>query len=316
MLSRLNSTRRGFLTSTAQGAVLAGSALAVGQVTAAESQPKAGDVPAKVFTFDTGTRRPHGIAASREGRVFVAADRRIVVFDHEGRQVIEIALERPVRAVAVHPDGDLLVALMHHVERFSPDGKRKAAWRSLGKESLISGLASTRDAVYAADAAAGEVVQFDTHGKVDRRIRRESSGFSAPAEFFSIAAFADGLHVAHPRRHRVERFSSDGKLLDWFGGRTRDLSGFSGCCNPVSLAVLGDGRIATAERGVPRVKLFSPDGKVLGQLLGPDAFVANARASAEDDGYGCSAGGLDLAVDSENRLFVLDRVTGRVHVLA
>jgi hypothetical protein len=72
----------------------------------------------------------------------------------------------------------------------------------------------------------------------------------------------------------------------------------------------------TAERGVPRVKLYSPEGELLALIAGPERFAANEAASNRDDGVGCHTGGLDVAVDSHDRVLVLDRVTGQVRIFA
>jgi sugar lactone lactonase YvrE len=131
-----------------------------------------------------------------------------------------------------------------------------------------------------------------------------------------MTATEDGTrYIANPARHRVETYSPDGKFIGTWGEKSRDVSGFSGCGNPVGLAQLDDGRFVTAERGHPRVKVYDATGKFLGQLTGPAKFADNARVSGADQAQGCQSGGLDVAVDSKDRLLVLDRVTGDVHVI-
>jgi hypothetical protein len=69
---------------------------------------------------------------------------------------------------------------------------------------------------------------------------------------------------------------------------------FVGCCNPVNLAFTSDGRIVTAEKVIPRVKVFDSAGKLLG-LIGPEHFDPRCTH-------------LYLAVDSKGRILVADPV--------
>ncbi len=71
------------------------------------------------------------------------------------------------------------------------------------------------------------------------------------------------------------------------------IDGFSGCCNPSHIAILADGSFVTSEKGLVRVKILNPTGKLKSVVAGPDQFDEETR-------------GLDLAVDSENRIIVLD----------
>ena len=66
------------------------------------------------------------------------------------------------------------------------------------------------------------------------------------------------LYIANPGRHRVDVFTQDGVYmpeLSW-GAHSHELDGFVGCCNPIGLAVLGDGRIVTVEKAASRIKIY------------------------------------------------------------
>jgi len=314
MTPRAKSSRRRFLSQSVWGAAALGAGAAAARLTPAADAAGSETSP-KPASFDTNTRRPRGIAVGTGGRVYIAADRSVHVYDAQGREVDRLRLQRPVRAVAVLPGGDLLVGLMHRVERYRQAGERVGLFCDLGADSLIAGVAASPTRIYVAEARAGVVHGFSLDGKTTTRLERRTAGVAATPEFFSLAADAQGVHVVQPRRHRVEHYSATGELVRSFGRRSRDLAGFSGCCNPVSLAVLSGGRIVTAERGLPRVKLYDADGSLIKSLAGPEHFAENARTSAEDDGYGCASGGLELAVDGDDRVFVLDRTTGRVTIL-
>ena len=69
---------------------------------------------------------------------------------------------------------------------------------------------------------------------------------------------------------------------------------FVGCCNPVNLAVTADGSIVTAEKLIPRVKVYDPDGGLMA-LIGPENFDPKCTH-------------LHLAVDSKGRILVADPI--------
>ncbi len=322
-MSQENQTsRRQFLTRSAQGAALLGIGGTVGYVAgtnrsgqgvassgAASSAPSLG-------SFQTGAARPRGIAVGRDDRIYVVADRNVLSFTDDGTPLGQIRLDRPARCVATRKNGDVLVGLARNVEVFDADLTHKASWTSLGNETPINGLAVAGDDVFVADASNQLIWRCDGDGNVLNRIRRDAVGAASPTEFFSLTIRDGRLHVANPQRHRIESYSLEGELVSSWGERSRDLVGFSGCCNPVSFAMLRDGRFVTAERGQPRVKLYDAAGQFSELLAGPEQFSANAQASAAEAGTGCQTGGLDLALDSRERILILDRVTAEVHIVA
>ncbi|HUW57894.1 MAG TPA: hypothetical protein VMZ92_14735, partial [Planctomycetota bacterium] len=62
-----------------------------------------------------------------------------------------------------------------------------------------------------------------------------------------------------------------------------------------------DGNIVTAEKGLPRVKVYDPTGKLLAYISQRDYFPKEAK-------------GMDLAADSKGRIYVLEPFGGVVMV--
>ena len=89
----------------------------------------------------------------------------------------------------------------------------------------------------------------------------------------------DGLlRVNNPGRHSVEVYSAKGDLESSWGKATATLStAFCGCCNPVGVALLADGRCVTCEKGLPRVKVYSAQGVFESVVAGPESFPENAQ---------------------------------------
>lgn len=301
-------TRRAFLAQSARhsagGAALLSAASAAATETPAEVRV--------VAQFTSGLKRPRKVAVDGP-MIHVAGDCEIRSFTRNGGLQASLPLPRPARCLAVAGDGQLLAGMLRTVVRLDARGRELARW-SLDEGAVLSSLAVAGDEILAADAGSGEIWRWDRDGQLLAKITRKAR-FAAPVEFFHVVAAAGAVHVNNPGRHRIESFTADGQHLRQWGAKSRELAGFSGCCNPVSFAVLSSGEFVTAERGVPRLKRFDREGRFRALLRGPEQFTENARRSSGDQRLDCHAGGLDVAVDSDDRLVVLDRVTGRVEVL-
>ncbi|RME96422.1 MAG: hypothetical protein D6766_00735 [Verrucomicrobia bacterium] len=150
----------------------------------------------------------------------------------------------------------------------------------------------------------------------DRDKERDIPGFVLPSPYLDVEWAPDGLlRVNNPGRHRVEFYTPDGHLELAWGRPGMAIECFSGCCNPINLALLPDGTVVTCEKGLPRVKLHSPHGEFLGVVAGVEMFPDNAKTGAgEGFGDGVRAS-LDAVTDPEGRVYILDTVTRQIHVM-
>ena len=258
------------------------------------------------------------ITIGPDGRVYIGGDQRIGIFDADLAPVGGFDLAAPPTCLAVADDGDVLVGLKDHLEVYQPDGRRRAAWERPDPRAWLTGVAARDEHVFVADAGARRVWHHDRTGRLlgpigapDRD--RNIPGFVVPSPFFDLDIGRDGLlRVANPGRHRVETYTFDGDLELAWGRPSLGIEGFSGCCNPINMALMPDGRCVTCEKGIPRVKVYDPDGTLASVVAGPDAFKLNAMAcSGTSD---CRNGGLDVAVDGQQRVLVLDLVALDVRV--
>ncbi len=163
--------------------------------------------------------------------------------------------------------GRLYVALEDRVEVFDSQGKRVAAWKPLPAEASIGGIAVGERDVFVADAGNRIVWRFDASGRPLGRIGAASEkqnypGFLVASRCFPLALGGDGLlYVANPRALRVEAFTFGGDLEFSWGKGSAGIEGFFGCCNPAYLATMPDGRFVTVEKGARRVKVYSARGE-------------------------------------------------------
>jgi hypothetical protein len=273
-----------------------------------------------VQRFSTGAEESRRLALGPGQRLYVAARDGIHVVSAEGQPLARYALPEAVRCVAVAEDGTIYAGLRSRIEVLDAEGKKKTGWDVPGARSWLTGLAVGAKDVLAADAGSRVILRYDLAGKLAGRIGernkdRNIPGLIVPSPYLDVALGSDGLvRVNNPGRHCVETYTLEGDLESSWGKPGTSSEGFCGCCNPVSVALLPDGRCLTAEKGLPRAKAFSPDGSFQGLVAGPDSFPENGRAGALSNKSDGLLGGLDVAADAQGRIFILDIVANQLSV--
>ena len=259
-----------------------------------------------------------------EDRIYVAGDRQVVVFDAQGTRRLAIALDDEPRCLAAAGPrhefpGRVYVGMASHVEVYDPAGKRIAVWETPGGRAELTSIAVGQHDVFVADAGSRLVYRYDAAGKrlgeIGRRDpAKDISGFIVPSPYFDVAVTADDqLRIANPGRFRIEWYTAEGVPQGYWGESGTRIERFCGCCNPANIALLPDGRVVTAEKGLPRVKVYEADGTLFGVVAGPETFSPTMTALEEtrDD---LRLPVLDVAADSRGRILVLDPAAGKVRV--
>lgn len=258
------------------------------------------------------------IAVGVDDTLYICAGNYLTAHQPGGETQFEIATSEPTRCCAVAADGTVYLGLRDHIEVLNAKGQRQAVWESAGQKSWLTGIAAGDKDIFAADAGNRVILRYDKSGKLICRLgeknpERNTPGFIVPSPFFDVELSRDGLlRVNNPGRHRIELYTSDGDFEGSWGETGMGITKFCGCCNPINFALLTDGRYVTCEKGLPRVKIYSATGAFESVVAGVETFSENARACGPSD---CTAGGLDAAVDSQGRIYLLDIVTGDIRVM-
>lgn len=239
-----------------------------------------------------------GVAVDAEGRLYLAGDSEVKVFDAEGLMRHRWFTSRPAFAVAV--DGaDVWVGQEGQVEVYETGGTRLDEWRDGERLGLVTAIGFTAAGVLLADARGRCVRHYDLDGRWlnDVGDRHRKGGFHIPNGVVDFAVDADGVvHAANPGMHRVERFTAAGELLGHFGRFDgRDPEGFPGCCNPTNVALARDGRVVVTEKAGPRVKVYGAEGRLETVVAGDETFDPACK-------------NMDVAVDPADRIIVIDTV--------
>ena len=263
-------------------------------------------------TISPGLTGLGGLAIGPDDTVYVVAEKTLARLAENGTVRQRAPLPEQGRALAVGPKGIVYVALTDRVVVYSAALKELSAWPSLGKKAILTSVALGREHVYIADAGNKVVLQHDRNGNETRRFTSldktaKSGRFHIPSPFFDVLVEKrsdtqdEVIWVAHTGAHRLEAYSLQAALLSQWGRFGMDIEGFCGCCNPVHVAKLSDGSFVTSEKGVPRVKVYSSGGAFKGVVAAPAVFKKRTQ-------------GLDLAVDSQDRVYVLDPPAGVIRV--
>lgn len=252
----------------------------------------------EVRSIETGMTEAQAITIGPDGSLYAAGVHTVISYDASGKRKASWDQDEPPMCLAVADDGTGLVGTRKSITVYSKDWLPEMHWTVPGRQAYLTSLGISGNDIWAADAGARVVYHYDRSGKLLGRI----PGLVVPSPHLDVAVAKDGtVWVANPGRHQMEQYAKDGRLLSSWGKAGMETEGFSGCCNPTDFALLPDGRIVTAEKGVKRVMVYRTDGTLDGVVAGPEAFHLKD-------------GTLDVAVDGQGSIYVLDRGDGTVHV--
>ena len=166
-----------------------------------------------------------------------------------------------------------------------------------------------------ADAGNRVVVRFDLDGKRIGLIGKKNPakdilGFVVPSPYFEVGVANDLVWAVNPARHRIEAYTFEGEPTAAWGISSNAIDGFCGCCNPIHFTRLPGGRFVTSEKGIPRVKTYSADGRFECVVAAPDLFPEQLKNP--NVVKPC----LSLAVNSAQQVLVADGNSRAVRIFS
>lgn len=240
----------------------------------------------------------NGIAIDANDQIIIAGND-VVVYDKNLKEVERFKPAHPISCISVNSKFELFLGIKNRIEVRDITGDSLRSWNLENKESIITGIASNDTHVYVADADARLVYQYDPNGKLLSILGKGNAGKGIPgiiirSSFFDVSIGRDDeIWIANPGHFLLQAFDQKGNFISSWGEQSNAVEGFCGCCNPTNFAILSNGNFVTSEKSIPRVKIYSPDGRFLSLVAPPGKFDKGTK-------------GLDLAVDSKNNIFVLD----------
>jgi hypothetical protein len=253
-----------------------------------------------------GLKKASGIAISSNDKIFITGDSSLLIFNTLGQKLDKIYLGKFGRSLAV-ANNQLFIGVENHIDVYSTEGKFIIKWKAPTDSSVITSVAVRKNDVFVADAQCNQVYRYDLNGNKlqtfgNNDTTEQVKRFIIPSYNFDLAIDPDGgLWVVNPGKHLLVNFNERGDVFTFWGKTTTDMDGFCGCCNPIHISILPDGSFVTSEKGIVRVKKFSHSGKFVALVAGPESFMEESLS-------------LDLAIDSKQRIWVLEPMAGVVHV--
>jgi len=261
----------------------------------------------EVMKIKPETENIYGIAIDNNDEIFISGEKKIYVFNNIGELTNAFSTQENINALNFLPNNNLIVSYQKKLVEINNKGEEINEWNPLNEKSLFTSLAVNDTSVFAADAGNKVVLQYNFDGEIIMEIGKKDTtrkipGFIIPSGYFDLLIGRYGeLWVVNPGFHELYHFNSKGNLVSTWGETSMQLDGFSGCCNPSHIAMLSDGSFVTSEKGIERVKIHDQSGDFQCVVAAPDHFEQGTK-------------GLDLAVDSKDRIYVLDPVKKVVNV--
>lgn len=261
----------------------------------------------EVKTIKTGQQKLNALALDQKERLYVAGDTSLMIFNQKGEISSKVKLKSPVFCLAISAENEIFLGLREHIEIIDSIGTFKKAWKSPSENAYFTSIAVENENVYVADAGNRIVYRFNKSGELFNRIgekdeSKQIPGFIIPSPYFDLAIGTDGtLWVVNPGRHSLENYTADGNLRGWWQKSSMQVDGFCGCCNPSHIAIMADGSFVTSEKGIVRVKIHKPTGEFASIVAPPSHFSPDTE-------------GMDLAVDSDGKIYVLDPKAGVIRI--
>jgi len=261
----------------------------------------------EVGQFQPGLSEIYGITVDNRNQIYVSGKEGVEVFDSTGIIQNKFSTEEGALTITSDQKNLIYLGMQDHIEIRDSLGKLLKRWKNPGEGSILTSIAVTDFFVFVADAGRKVVYRYDLTGRLLNRIGEKDPqnnipGFVIPSPYFDLAVDNDGfLWVVNPGRHELEKYNFEGKILSKWGVASNTIDGFCGCCNPSHFAFLHDDSFVTSEKGIERVKIYSPQGDFKCVVATPASFEEGTK-------------GLDLAVDSHDRILVLDPVKKMIRV--
>ena len=261
----------------------------------------------EVQHFSPGLLEIYGITTDPANRIYVTGANGVEIYNPDGTLVSEFPFQDTALCITVAPDGKVLLGMGDHIEIMNPEGEIISRWKPEGETSVLTSVATNGADIFVADAGKKIVYRYDKEGTLLNLIGEKDSlkgipGFVIPSPYFDLGMGRDDeLWVVNSGRHLFEAFRPDGTLISTWGKASMDVEGFCGCCNPSHFAILPDGSFVTSEKGIERIKVYLPSGDFKCLVAAPYQF---------DEGT-C---GLDVAVDSKDRILILDPWRNHVRI--
>lgn len=257
--------------------------------------------------FPVKMEKPVAIEVDAKGRIYVAGKKKIKIYNRKGKEQAGIGLEFTPTCFTRIKNSMYFVASKDRVWRVPAKYPVKS---EPIKGAMLTGLVATEEYLYATDAANRKVWRWKRPFKGGKPEQFTKTKFVVPSPYFDMAVGSDGLlRIVDPGRHRIKHFTEEGqheKPLDW-GKAGFKLDEFPTCCNPAYIALLSDDAVVTVEKKIPRVKVYTLEGKLRSVVVDPTDLIGKRPFNAT-----ATKLVVDVAVGPKDVIYLLDPLAKEV----
>jgi hypothetical protein len=261
----------------------------------------------QVKVIETGGKNLKGVSVDDDQQIFVCGDRQVVVFNNRGDKVSEFAIDSTANCIEV-ANKNIYIGIGTRIFQYTMAGSLVSRWEPYNTKGYITSIAANNDFIYGADAINKRILKYTAEGELVQEFGKKDSlkrspGFIIPSLYFDIEPGGyNDLWVVNPGYVRLENYTNSGDLRSYWGEPSFENFGFSGCCNPVHMALLPDGSFVTYEKGVDKIKVFGPAGQFKSFIAGAGSFKGEADFQLGHNNNLVK----DLVTDKTGLVYILD----------
>lgn len=242
------------------------------------------------------------VSAGPDGKIYAGGNSFIISYDNQLNKLWQIETLYPVTALTV--SGDSLFATSQELifVLSTENGEIINEWGPYEANSIITSVSANNDYLAVADAGNKIVFILKKDGEVRSMIGHFEDKLIIPSPYFDICFTEDNmLYLAHTGKHRIEKWTADGRFISSFGESGTEPDYFCGCCNPAHFSINTTGFV-TAEKGINRIKILGEDGDFIEYVSSENDFSASAPLDVTTDGnfiYGANP--------ADSRIYIFQR---------
>jgi hypothetical protein len=215
------------------------------------------------------------VTVTSDGSLYAGGDSFIICYGHQLNKLWQTETTTKIRALTIY--GDTLYAASEEViYLINLTGEIIGEWGPYDEDCLFTSVSANKDYLAVADAGNKIVFIIKKNGEVHSMIGHFGEKLLIPSPYFDVYLTNDGeLYMAHTGKSRIERRTTDGILVSFFGEPGSAYDSFCGCCNPAHFTVVPQGFV-TAEKGINRIKILDPSGSFTENVSSVNNFVSSA----------------------------------------